>query len=88
MQAITTLAEMVIVFGAPAVVFAAIVRLLLGRQSMGLFAPPAELPWPSGVQEADVPRVRFDVLPAPAIACREEPAAVPGRTRVPAVDAR
>ncbi len=88
MEAVTTLAEMVIVLGAPAVLFAALVRLLLDHQPMGLFAPPAELPWPPGVQEPDVPPVRFDALQEPAIDRREQPTPLPGRSRVPPVDAR
>jgi hypothetical protein len=86
MEAVGTFLVMVLLLLAPYLLFAAIDRVLPGRdQPLRLFPPPAELPWPRGVQEEDMPRWAFDIDQAPPI---NGPTVPDERSRVPAVGTR
>ena len=82
MDAVATLLLLV----APYVLFAAIDRFLPGGdRPFSLFLPPAELPWPRGLQEEDTPRWTFDVVEERATRGRSERSA---RPRIAEIDVR
>lgn len=85
MNEVATLFELIaaaVVIAAPPTLF---IRWLAGGEGAGptnLFRLPADLPWPRGVQEADPPRWRPDMLHRPDVASGRTSPATGDPTRI------